>query len=207
MPQFTDKYGKPTLVPSPRTKGKWYCVVRIPNPPSQWVSQLEASLKAWRDLREVPMPGRVAALPRDPRGYPIPASAYAENGAANFTVIDQLVSSRLFHYNKCGICGTLLGRFRALVGGAKSMQFGLFTDIPMHVECAEYALAVCPFLAAPSFAYRRSQPKLDIEVQVYETVSTERPKIFGLGVTTARPFLTRNGNEWVIKVPSWERVE
>jgi hypothetical protein len=130
-----------------------------------------------------------------------------ENGAANFTVIDQEKSSRMFHYGKCGICGSAMGRFRALVGGAKSMQFGLFTDIPMHVECAEYALAVCPFLAAPSFAYRRAQSKLEVEVRVSEAVSTERPKIFGLGVTKQKPFLTKNGDEWVIKAPSWERVE
>jgi hypothetical protein len=29
MSLFTDKYGKPTLVPSPHTKGKWYCGVNI----------------------------------------------------------------------------------------------------------------------------------------------------------------------------------
>lgn len=100
-----------------------------------------------------------------------------------------------------------MGRFRALVGGATAIQHGLFVDIPMHVDCAEYAIKVCPFLAAPKFAYSRGKEEIEgVNVTVAASMSTQRPLIFGLGITRSRPFYTRNGPDVVIKVRSWESV-
>jgi hypothetical protein len=50
----------------------------------------------------------------------------------------------------------------------------------MHRDCASYALKVCPFLAAPSFAYSQKLPDGTV---ASENVSVNRPDRFGLGIT------------------------
>ncbi len=57
-----------------------------------------------------------------------------------------------------------------------------FTDPGMHLDCAEYALKVCPFLAAPNFRYAEKIAEGEA-VFVHNAVSTERPNVFGLGIT------------------------
>src|SRR5580698_3537358 len=101
-----------------------------------------------------PIPDRVAALPRDERGYPIPASFYVDpNGTANFRVLDREKWSKLVRNHCCGICGQEIVGNVWFIGGNQCVKYRMFTDAAMHQECAEYAAAVCPFIALPNMQY------------------------------------------------------
>ena len=136
-------------------------------------------MKAWRDLSVVPMPERMARLPRDPRGYPQTAHALVRDGVVDFRTMDAHKVVALIKRRCCALCGEPLGSRMAFVGGPQSTASRYFSDGPMHRDCAEYALQVCPFLAAPSFGYRKAAPE---HTAVNHAVNTQRPDVFGLTI-------------------------
>ena len=143
-------------------------------------------MKAWTDLSAIGMPPRVARLDRDERGYPIPAWAIVDaHGKPDFHVLDLAKWVRLAQLRFCGICGDALGRHMAFVGGPKSVARRVFKDLPMHHDCASYALRACPFLAAPKFSFAAVGHQVEgAETDTSEAVSAERPERFGLGIAS-----------------------
>lgn len=128
-----------------------------------------------------PLPRRMLSLPKF-QGLRIPASVvYDSAGKPDFRIMHPERYLRLLRERRCGICGTGLGVKLAFVGGPRSMESRYFTDLPMHRLCAEYALQVCPFLAVPSHQYNNVRPIGDATVN--EHVSTDKPAMFGLGIT------------------------
>ena len=102
-------------------------------------------------------PDRVAKLPKDHRGYPIPWNVMrGEDGTAFFTVNDDRKAHRALREELCPICGERLGRWRWFVGGPRSAfdPHGWYLDLPGHRECMHFALATCPYLAAPKYLGR-----------------------------------------------------
>jgi hypothetical protein len=98
------------------------------------------------------------ALPRDGRGYPIPAVVYRDtSGHAHFTVNDDRLVDQALREDRCPTCWGRLTRGRWFVGGPMSALHpdGVFADPPMHRACAIYALRVCPYMAAPRYARSR----------------------------------------------------
>jgi hypothetical protein len=137
------------------------------------------------EAMNVRIPRRMAKLPRDPRGYPIPDGVYRDkDGRAHFTINDE--GRRLQHFARglCPICGQLLQRVRWFVGGPRSAfePRGAYIDLPMHDECCHYALRVCPYLAAPRYARRIDTATLapDDTTPMFSdpTVLPDRPEIF-----------------------------
>lgn len=159
----------------------------------------------WLNLSTIATPRRIARLKRDIRGYPIPHTvAYRPDGSPDFRAIDQEKWLQAARLRRCGICGDVLGARIAFVGGPRSIANRIFTDLPMHRDCATYALRVCPFLAAPSFAYRRSIPEgMDVNTHV----STVRPDRFGLAICKDFRLARLTSNDVVIVASKFERVE
>jgi len=104
------------------------------------------------------VPDRIARLPRDPRGFPIPWNVLrTEDGAtAFFTVNDDRKAWRALREGLCPLCGERLGRWLWFVGGPRSAfdPSGYYIDLPGHRECMEFALRTCPYLAAPKYLGR-----------------------------------------------------
>lgn len=87
-------------------------------------------MKPWRDLDAVPMPARIARLPRDQRGYPIPVNVLNSKGVLDFRATDPAKMARIIEQRCCALCGEPLGARMAFVGGPKSMASRYFTDAP-----------------------------------------------------------------------------
>lgn len=139
------------------------------------------------DFKTVEIPARMRHLPKDRRGYPIPANVLIDkNGKPHFTINDD--EKRQIHLRKkrCPICDGALLRGRWSVGGPASafMEEGAYIDPPMHHECYRYAMQVCPYLALPSFTKRidaGTLKKEDVEehrVFIDNTVLAARPPLF-----------------------------
>jgi hypothetical protein len=106
----------------------------------------------------VPIPRRMAALRRDHRGYPEPVILLRDsNDRAQFTVNDSSKVVRLTMERGCHVCGSPLGRRAWFVGGPLSAYHpaGVYNDGPIHRECMEYAMEVCPYLAGRMSAGKR----------------------------------------------------
>lgn len=132
------------------------------------------------------MPERIARLDTDERGYPIPWNVLrAEDGTPFFTVNDDRKSWQALRQHLCPICGGPLGRWNWFAGGPRSAfeEHGWYLDLPGHHECIQFALATCPYLAAPKYLGRIDvvhAEKLPPEARLLldETIITERPEIF-----------------------------
>lgn len=111
-----------------------------------------------KDWRTVPMPGRIAVLPRDVRGYPIFFAIQPPDGAKDGDVVDFRVLSVSHHFlcaqqRRCAICGTRVGSSLFWIGGPMCVQNRVFGDGFMHEECARYSLRVCPYLTIDTKVY------------------------------------------------------
>jgi hypothetical protein len=147
------------------------------------------------EIENTPLPVWMADLKRDPRGYPIPYIALVDKtGVAHFTINHEPKRQEVISKDLCGICGKKLLRWRALVGGPVSafMEDGAYIDPAMHIECCQYALKVCPYLALPSFTKEIGAKKLKAEnmpgdtpaVLVDNTMMKDKPTFFVLVVHT-----------------------
>jgi hypothetical protein len=116
------------------------------------------------DWKSIPIPDKIKSLEKDSRGIPIPFLAMRDiDGTPHFTVNDHTRHLQCLAEDRCGICGKRLLRGRSFVGGPMSAFHpqGCYIDPPMHQECAEYALRVCPYLAAPKYIKRIDEAKID----------------------------------------------
>jgi hypothetical protein len=102
------------------------------------------------------------------------------------------------------------------IGGIRCfvLENGAFIDGPMHYECGEYALNVCPFLAVPNYSKRIddalltvSCTPLGLSVVQNKAVVAEQPECFGFGSTEQFYTLTTTPGEWLYFVDRWDYVE
>ena len=131
-------------------------------------------------------PPRIARLPRDKRGYPIPWNVLrGVDDTPIFTVNDDRRHFQAMREGLCPICGERLGRWKWFVGGPRSAfdPNGWYLDLPGHHECERFALAVCPYLAMPQYLKRVDVPdpsKLgDVTpILLDRTQIADRPEVF-----------------------------
>lgn len=156
----------------------------------------------------IEIPKRMRKLPRDKRGYPIPVTVLIDRaGKPHFTVHDHTERRRVLKADQCSICGKKLQAERWFVGGAKSAFsiVGAYYDPPMHHECAQYALKVCPYLAAPTYSRRLDEKTIKAAAEPGLVITAEkavidaRPVVF-VAVATTGQTLT-NDNLIIPKTP------
>lgn len=99
----------------------------------------------------VELPPRIAALPRDRRGYPIPFIVLRDaDGNPEFTVNDTALLWRAIRENLCHVCGQALDDRPWFIGGPGAALLngdrGVYRDGPLHHECMRFAARVCPHL-------------------------------------------------------------
>jgi len=102
------------------------------------------------ELRSLDIPARVKALPRDHRGFPIPAFVYVDrNGDADFRVVKPGFVEHCRRFDRCWICGNKLARHKVFVIGPMCAINRVSSEPPMHRSCAIFSAQACPFLTKP----------------------------------------------------------
>lgn len=154
------------------------------------------------------IPERLARRPRDWRGYPIPMTVLIdENGKPDFRVNDVERWLRVVTRRVCALCGEPLGRHVAFIGGPRAHVNRVFTDAGMHLDCARYALATCPYLALPRMHYANKLPQFEgYTTRVSAAVDTERPERFFIGVALDYD-IVRVGDDVMVRARDWLSVE
>lgn len=104
-----------------------------------------------------PMPARIAALPVDERGYPIPYFAHRdEDGKPDHRVMEARKMAPALRASLCWICGQPLGAFKAFTIGPMCAITRTISEPPSHRECAEWSAKACPFLSRPKAKRREA---------------------------------------------------
>jgi hypothetical protein len=111
---------------------------------------------------QVPMPAAIAALPRDPRGFPVLAITPWRDGVPDFAVTSPARILVCAVERRCSICGLGLGKgpvwrvvgaeeAAAIAAEPRSFENVASTlEPPGHRLCMLYAAVVCPWLARPN---------------------------------------------------------
>lgn len=104
------------------------------------------------------MPARIARLPRDERGYPVPwFVAWMKDGdvcppgegTPDFRVIAPKKLWTAVSKGRCWVCGIEMGVHHVYVIGPMCVINRVTSEPPCHRDCAEFAARACPFLIRP----------------------------------------------------------
>lgn len=79
-------------------------------------------------------------------GMPVPAIIEWISGKPDFRRIDQRKYIDHYQYRLCAVCGTKLTFNCYWIGGERSKDSHYFVDGPMHRQCAELSVTLCPYL-------------------------------------------------------------
>lgn len=101
-------------------------------------------------------PRRIAALPKDRHGRPVPWFVAWIDGAPDFRIIAEHKIKDATLLRLCWICGTHLGANVAYVIGPMCAINRVSAEPPSHRDCAVYSATHCPFLTVPHMRRRES---------------------------------------------------
>jgi hypothetical protein len=137
------------------------------------------------------------------RGLPVPFSQAWFDGKPDFRTVDPNKTIQCVQEELCAICGRRLGERSYFICGPLSKKSRLFTDPPMHKQCAEFAAETCPFVSGKKLEYS-DRPANPQTVKVQEMVSTERPaQMFILAAWTKKTQLVRHDESVLIQAGPW----
>ena len=116
--------------------------------------------------RDIPVPPAIAALPHDPRGYPIPAITPRDaEGRPTFAITGAARTLICAIERRCSICGTPMAEgpvwrviaatetealLAARAAGRDAVNKAPSPEPPGHRTCMLFAAFTCPFLARPN---------------------------------------------------------
>jgi hypothetical protein len=125
------------------------------------------------------IPERLAHLPLDERGFPIPYFIPIVHGKPEFRFADSKKKIHCRNYKKCWICGKrlLAGKFW-FITGPKGLKNRTVSDEAMHEECARFSLKVCPHMFYEKAERRTTET--DIPLLYAPSQALEKPKLFFL---------------------------
>ena len=124
-----------------------------------------------------PLTPRIAALPIDERGYPIPYFVGYIDGKPDFRLADGKKWRICHNERKCWTCGQPLGRLVCFVIGPMCAVNRTTAEPPSHQECAEWSVKGCPFLSRPSMVRREGGAKDTHSVQAAGEMIQRNPGV------------------------------
>lgn len=107
-------------------------------------------------MTDLDIPPRIAALPRNQAGYPVPWFVAWFDGVPDFRVVAPGRIDDALRFRKCWICGQHAGANAAFVIGPMCAVNRVSAEPPSHRDCAVFAARACPFLARPGMARREN---------------------------------------------------
>lgn len=94
-------------------------------------------------------PDRIARLPLDHRGYPVPWFVATIDGKPDFRVVRPGGQAIAHNRGLCWLCGQPRGTYMTFTIGPMCAVNRISSEPPSHRECAEYAVHACPFMLNP----------------------------------------------------------
>lgn len=104
-----------------------------------------------------PLTERIARLPLDERGYPIPFFVATLNGAPDFRFADPEKLVACIKQKLCWVCGEPLGRWKVFGIGPMCAITRTSSEPPSHLTCMLWSVKGCPFLSRPGMVRREDE--------------------------------------------------
>lgn len=100
---------------------------------------------------------RIAALPLDERGYPVPYFVAWLDGKPDFRIVDPEKLVNCVRARLCWVCGQGLGAHLAFAIGPMCVVTRTTSEPPSHLDCALWSMQGCPFLSRPEMVRREDE--------------------------------------------------
>jgi hypothetical protein len=144
-------------------------------------------------MNTVKMPDRIAELAQDDKGRPVPFFVAWQDGKPDFRIVDPVKLYKCYYTHLCWICGQKLGTYLAFPIGPMCCVNRISAEPPSHLECAEYAAKVCPFLVQPKMVRREGGLPENIHAPP-GVFFKENPGVTAIWVTKGFKPLLHHGN-------------
>lgn len=146
------------------------------------------------------LPERIARLPVDERGYPVPWFVAFVDGKPDFRVVGANKRRDAVQMHRCWVCGERLGVYLTFTIGPMCVVNRVTSEPPAHTECAEFSAKACPFLTRPKM--RRRENDLPAGTVDPPGIALDRNPGAVAVWTTDRflPFQTPDRRGWLIKI-------
>jgi hypothetical protein len=131
---------------------------------------------------DLALPARMANLPKDKHGRPIPWFVAIIDDVPDFRVIRRGGIVEAMRFKRCWVCGQPLGVNAAFVLGPMCAVNRTSAEPPSHRDCAIYSAQACPFLANPGMK-RRERHLPDDRVEPAGVMITRNPGVALVWVT------------------------
>lgn len=146
---------------------------------------------------DVAVPPRVARLPRNKSGYPVPFFVAWINGEPDFRIIDPHKFALCLRFRFCWICGEPLGKHFVYVMGPMCTITRTTSEPACHRDCAEFSVQACPHLNNPNAKRRDFGKETMVAPAGYH--SERNPGVMAIYPTDgAKPFRPIAGSDGVL---------
>ena len=105
--------------------------------------------KEYANWKDVLMPQIIKNLPKDPRGYPIPANVTWLNGKPIFKANDIVKENTMAENRQCSVTAVLMDRSTVRLITSPLNALGrpaTVMDAPIHKDALDYSMKVCPYM-------------------------------------------------------------
>lgn len=151
-------------------------------------------------------PARIAALPLNDKGYPVPYFVAWIDGAPDFRIADPEKMRHCVREKRCWICGQVLGKFQAFAIGPMCVVNRVSSEPPSHRDCVRYAARACPFLMHPR-AQRREANFPDEAHPMPGITVTRNPGVIALWNSSLPYSMFRAPGGFLFRVPEPDAIE
>jgi hypothetical protein len=145
------------------------------------------------------MPRRMALLPQDKAGHPVPWFVAFIDGVPDFRVVKPGAVRDALRCSLCWVCGRGFsgGEDRAFVLGPVCAVNRVSAEPPSHAGCATWSAENCPFLATPQMTRReRHMPEGTAEPPAI--MLRRNPGVALVWVTGYRSWTTRRAGRGLL---------
>ena len=104
-----------------------------------------------------PLTERIAALPVDERGYPVPFFVAWIGGKPEFRIADGPKWKACVQHQLCWCCGQRMGAYKTFPIGPMCALTRTTAEPPSHLDCAGWSVRGCPFLSKPQMTRREHE--------------------------------------------------
>ena len=109
-------------------------------------------------------PAKMAHLPKDDRGYPVPFFVAWPGMKPEFRASSRQAVALCIQRSLCWVCGSPLNGERTFTIGPMCAINRVSSEPPAHRDCARYSAIACPFLSKPQMVRRENDLPGGIEL-------------------------------------------
>lgn len=154
-----------------------------------------------------PLTNRIAKLPVDGRGYPVPYFVTWINGEPEFRMADMEKWKKCVRQSLCWVCGQPLGKFKAFTIGPMCVVNKTTAEPPEHLDCARWSVKGCPFLSRPNMVRREDDFTEKYGVDAAGIMIKRNPGVIAIWVTKKYSIFKDGNRGALINIGNPESVE